>query len=49
MTKNNEIRREEKCLDYAGGQLHIPSKILSMDCHSMQGNQMWSYVVCLFI
>jgi len=49
MSKKYEIRREEKCLDYAGGQLREPSKILSMDCHSMQGNQMWSYTVCLFI
>ncbi len=47
LSKNYEIRREEKCLDYAGGELHEPSKILSMECHSMKGNQMWSYTVCL--
>jgi polypeptide N-acetylgalactosaminyltransferase len=47
MSKTFEIRREEKCLDYAGGQseLHKPSKILSFNCHSMQGNQMWTYEV----
>jgi hypothetical protein len=47
MSKTFEIRREEKCLDYAGGQseLHKPGKILSFNCHSMQGNQMWTYEV----
>lgn len=47
MSKTFEIRREDKCLDYAGGQaeLHKPSKILSFSCHGMQGNQMWSYQV----
>jgi polypeptide N-acetylgalactosaminyltransferase len=45
MSKTFEIRREEKCLDYAGGQseLHKPGKIVSFNCHSMQGNQMWTY------
>jgi hypothetical protein len=47
MSKTFEIRREEKCLDYAGGhaELHKPGKILSFSCHSMQGNQMWTYEV----
>jgi polypeptide N-acetylgalactosaminyltransferase len=45
LSKNYEIRREEKCLDYALGQLREPLKILSMECHSMKGNQMWSYSV----
>lgn len=45
MSKTFEIRREDKCLDYAGGQgeLKKPAKILSISCHSMQGNQMWTY------
>lgn len=46
LSKNYEIRREEKCLDYAGTKEHEPEKILSLQCHSMQGNQMWSYKVC---
>lgn len=46
LSKNDEIRREEKCLDYATGKLHEPLQIHSMECHSMKGNQMWSYVVC---
>jgi polypeptide N-acetylgalactosaminyltransferase len=47
MSKTFEIRREEKCLDYAGGQaqLHEPKQVQSMSCHSMQGNQMWTYEV----
>ena len=47
MTKRKEIRREEKCLDYAGGgsELHQAKKIHSIACHSMQGNQMWFYQV----
>lgn len=47
MSKTFEIRREDKCLDYAGGQgqLHNPGKVVSISCHSMQGNQMWTYEV----
>lgn len=47
MSKTFEIRREEKCLDYAGGQsgLKQPKKVVSYTCHSMQGNQMWNYGV----
>ena len=47
MSKTLEIRREDKCLDYAGGQgqLHQPGHIHSISCHSMQGNQMWTYEV----
>lgn len=47
LSKTYEIRREEKCLDYAPGKLREPLKIRSMDCHSLQGNQMWSYEVYL--
>jgi polypeptide N-acetylgalactosaminyltransferase len=47
MSKRNEIRREEKCFDYAGGttDLRQPKKVRSMTCHAMQGNQMWFYQV----
>jgi len=47
MSKTFEIRREDKCLDYAGGhsELKKPGKIISFPCHSMQGNQMWTYEV----
>jgi polypeptide N-acetylgalactosaminyltransferase len=44
LTKNYEIRYEDKCLDYAGG-IGEAGKIRSMLCHSMQGNQMWFYEV----
>lgn len=46
-SKNNEIRREEKCLDYAGGRdgLKKSARIMSVPCHSMKGNQMWFYEV----
>ncbi|CAF3542789.1 unnamed protein product [Rotaria sp. Silwood1] len=45
MSKLFEIRREEKCLDYPGGQSELgkPGKVVSFSCHSMQGNQMWTY------
>lgn len=51
MSKNFEIRREEKCLDYAGGHAELgkPAKIVSFTCHSMQGNQLWTYEVNSFI
>lgn len=50
MSKSFEMRREEKCFDYAGGQgeLHKPGRVLMFSCHSMQGNQMWTYEVNLF-
>ena len=48
LSKNYEIRREEKCLDYAPGQVHLPSQIRSIECHSMKGNQLWSFTVCTF-
>jgi polypeptide N-acetylgalactosaminyltransferase len=46
-TKTNEIRHEEKCWDYAGGQkeLHQPKKVQSAACHGMRGNQMWFFQV----
>jgi polypeptide N-acetylgalactosaminyltransferase len=45
LSKNYEIRREDKCLDYASAKLQEPGKIRSMMCHSMKGNQLWSYKV----
>lgn len=47
LSKNKEIRREEKCLDYAPGQPHVPAQIRSIDCHSMKGNQVWLFTVCI--
>ena len=47
LSKNHEIRREEKCLDYAPGQLRAPSQIHSIECHSMKGNQVWTFTVCM--
>ena len=44
-SKTNEIRQEDKCLDFAGGGLREPGKIVFLSCHSMQGNQMWFYEV----
>jgi len=49
LSKNFEIRREDKCLDYAGGKILEPSKIRSMECHSQKGNQMWKFNVCFLI
>lgn len=45
MSKNGEIRRDEHCLDYAGGRgaLGVKDKIISMACHSQGGNQKWIY------
>lgn len=43
LSKNFEIRREDKCLDYARGPLLEPSKIRSIECHSQKGNQMWKF------
>ena len=47
LSKDNEIRREEKCFDYSGGQakLNQPAKVISMMCHGMKGNQMWFFQV----
>ncbi|CAF1326389.1 unnamed protein product [Rotaria magnacalcarata] len=42
-SKTNELRQEEKCLDYSGTGAHEPGKVVFLVCHSMQGNQMWLY------
>ena len=45
MSKNGEIRRDEHCLDYAGGRTHlgVKEKIISMACHNQGGNQKWTF------
>jgi polypeptide N-acetylgalactosaminyltransferase len=50
-TKTDEIRRADKCLDFSleKGKLREPSNIFSMECHQLKGNQMWSYVVRIFL
>ncbi|CAF3009602.1 unnamed protein product [Rotaria socialis] len=42
-SKTNEIRQEDKCLDFSGTALHEAGKIVFLACHTMQGNQMWFY------
>jgi len=39
----NEMRRDEKCLDYAGGagQLGVKDRIMVYTCHGQGGNQKW--------
>ena len=43
LSKLGEIRRDEKCLDYAGGSqnLGVHDKIIAYVCHGQQGNQNW--------
>ena len=44
MSKHGEIRRDEHCLDYAGGasSLGERDKIFTYTCHSQGGNQKWT-------
>lgn len=44
-SKENEIRRDDVCLDYPGGQRDInqPDKIITYPCHGEKGNQEWIY------
>ena len=44
MSKNWEIRRDEYCLDYAGGvsSLGERGKIVTYPCHNQGGNQKWT-------
>jgi polypeptide N-acetylgalactosaminyltransferase len=43
LSKLGEIRRDDKCLDYAGGRgsLGAKDKIADFVCHGQQGNQNW--------
>ncbi|ESO90718.1 hypothetical protein LOTGIDRAFT_123129, partial [Lottia gigantea] len=38
MSKNNEIRRDDGCLDYSGGE-----NVIIYPCHGQRGNQEWQY------
>ncbi|XP_014254198.1 putative polypeptide N-acetylgalactosaminyltransferase 9 isoform X2 [Cimex lectularius] len=37
LSKTGEIRRDEACLDYSGGD------VILYPCHGLKGNQLWSY------
>lgn len=38
MSKGGEIRRDDGCLDYSGGE-----SVIIYPCHSQKGNQEWVY------
>lgn len=38
LSKNNEIRRDDGCLDYSGGD-----NVIIYPCHGQHGNQEWQY------
>jgi hypothetical protein len=42
-SKNNEIRRDDACIDYPGGQIGAgqTDKIITFPCHGERGNQEW--------
>lgn len=44
-SKENEIRRDDICLDYPGGHrdINLPDKIITYPCHGEKGNQEWVY------
>ncbi len=44
-SKNNEIRRDDVCIDYAGGLsgANKTNKIITYPCHGEKGNQEWIY------
>lgn len=43
LSKFQEIRRDDKCMDYAGGEhnLGVKDKIMIYICHGQGGNQNW--------
>ncbi|KAI3388253.1 hypothetical protein SNEBB_000694 [Seison nebaliae] len=45
LSKDGEIRRDEGCIDYAGGsnEKGKKDKVIVYTCHSMKGNQHWEY------
>ena len=44
MSKTNEIRKDERCLDYAEGESGLGNKlkVVTFGCHSQGGNQYWT-------
>ena len=38
LSKNSEIRRDDGCLDYSGGE-----SVIIYPCHGQKGNQEWHY------
>jgi polypeptide N-acetylgalactosaminyltransferase len=46
-SKNNEIRRDDICVDYPGGlkDAQKPEKVITYPCHGEKGNQEWVYEV----
>lgn len=38
LSKNGEIRRDDGCLDYSGGD-----NVIIYPCHGQKGNQEWEY------
>lgn len=44
-SKNNEIRRDDACIDYPHGMkgIHQHDKIITYPCHGEHGNQEWVY------
>lgn len=45
-SKNNEIRRDDYCVDYPGGNggKNKPDQIITYPCHGERGNQEWQYM-----
>ena len=45
LSPTGEIRRDEGCLDYAGGIKDVDqdNKVIVFPCHRQQGNQRWIY------
>lgn len=46
LSPQDEIRKEEYCLDYSGGMAEkdIPDKVIVYRCHNGKGNQFWKYL-----
>lgn len=44
-SKNNEIRRDDACVDYPHGMkgIHQADKVITYPCHGERGNQEWVY------
>lgn len=38
LSKNGEMRRDDGCLDYSGGE-----SVIVYPCHGQKGNQEWQY------